>query len=114
MLKKFNEIYNLPKNTPFKRVKLEDALIEKFGDLQYNKYQDSFTKDSSVRYFVGCSNNQGINDLSTSKVSSNPEEALMSLFIKYGVEPIEDTEEYYVQNFYKEFHDIVNHAYKTQ
>ena len=32
MLKKFNEIYNFPEDTPFKRVELEDAIIEKFGE----------------------------------------------------------------------------------
>ena len=113
LLKKFIEVYNLPYNLVFKRIELEDALIEKFGDLQYNKYQDSFTKNSPARYFVGCKDSWGLNDISTSQVSNNPEEALISLFIKYGVEPVEDTEEYYVQNFTKEFHDIIHEVYDS-
>ena len=114
LFEKFIEVYNLPYNSTFKRIELEDALIEKFGDLQYNKYEDKFKREENKpRYFVGCKDNQGLNDLSTSKVSNNPEEALISLFIKYGVEPIEDTEEYYIQNFYKEFQNIVKKVYKT-
>ena len=112
MLERFNEIYNLSKNTPFKRVELEDAIIEKFGDLHYNKYEDTFkNQEFSIRYFMGCKNNWGIYDLSSSSPGKSAEEALMLFFIKYGVEPKEGTEEYYIDNFKEQIHEIVRKAY---
>ena len=111
MLEKFNKIYNLPKNTPFKRVELEDAIIEKFGDLHYTRYEDIVKSNYSTRYFVGCINNWGIYDLSSSSPGKSAEEALMLFFIKYGVEPEEGTEEYYIENFKEQIHEIVRKAY---
>lgn len=112
MLKKFNEIYNLPEDTPFKRVELEDAIIEKFGDLHYNKYEDIVkTEGSTSRYFVGCKNNWGIYELSSTPYGKSAEEALMLFFINYGVEPKEGTEEYYIDNFKEEIHTLVHEAY---
>ena len=111
MLEKLNKIYNLPKGTPFKRVELEDALIEKFGDLHYNKYEDIVKSNYSTRYFVGCKNNWGIYDLSSSSPGKSAEEALMLFFIKYGVEPEEGTDEYYVENFKEQIHEIVRKVY---
>lgn len=114
MLERFNEIYNLPENTPFRRVELEDAVIEKFGDLHYNKYEDTFkNREFSIRYFMGCKNNWGIYDLSSSSPGKSAEEALMLFFIKYGVEPKEGTEEYYTENVADDVHEIVKKVYKN-
>ena len=114
MLERFNEIYNLPKGTPFKRLELENAIIEKFGDIHYNKYEDIFKKEgSSKRYFVGCKNNWGLYELSSTPHGSTVDEALLLFFIKYGVEPEEGTEEYYIDNFKEEIHEIVKNVYKS-
>lgn len=108
----FKEIYELPQDSEFKRLKLEDALIEKFGDLHYDKYKDIIEiKGNSPRYFVSCKNKWGIYELSSDPCGASAEEALILFFIKYGLEPKEGTEEYYIGNFKKEFHEIVKEVY---
>lgn len=119
MLKKFIEIYNLPKDTSFKRLELEDAIIEKFGNLKYTKLKGWFntklgekTKDL---YIASTKQNWELYDISTDVKhhGHNVYEALLGLFVQYGIEPEEETEEYYTENYCKEFHEIVNKVYKS-
>ena len=109
LLDRFREIYNLPDDVPFKRIELEDALIEKFGDIHYNKYTDIFTEDKG-RYIASCKNNWGLYEI-RSECCSNIEQSLVNLFIKYGIEPEEGTEEFYTENFKDDFHEIVDKVY---
>ena len=51
----FREIYSLPKNFEFKRLELEDALIDKFGNLKYNKYEGWTNKSTGEIYPAGYS-----------------------------------------------------------
>ena len=119
MLEKFNEIYNLPKGTPFRRLELEDAIVEKFGELKYNKFRgwtNSHTQEKYPdNYWASTKQNWELYDISTDGEyhGSNVEEALLALFIKYGIEPEKETEEYYVENYCKEFHEIVESVYKN-
>ena len=110
LLDRFREVYNLPENTSFKRIELENAIIEKFGDLYYNKYVDIFTNDKS-RYTASCKNKWGLYEI-TSGCHDNIEDSLLSLFVKYGIEPEEGTEEYFIENFKEDFHEIVKEVYK--
>ena len=95
MLDRFNEIYNIPKGTPFKRVELEDVLIEKYENLTYNKFGGWKSSDGSIypaMYHVGTKEKWGLYEICTDSEnygSHNSEEALLALFIKYGVEPDE-------------------------
>ena len=112
MLEKFIEIYNLPKDSEFKRLKLEDAIIEKFGDIHYNRFINCLENNEPSKYMVGSDMKWGLYGISTDTYYNSTEEALLALFVKYGVEPEEGTEEYYVENFRDDFHEIVNEVYK--
>ena len=117
MLKKFLEIYNLPEGTPFRRLELEDAIIEKFGELKYNKIK-GWTNLSTGEvypdtYWASAKEKGGLYEISTNYHGANPTEALIGLFVKHGVEPEEGTEEYYVENYCKEFHEMIEKAYKN-
>lgn len=117
----FKEIYNLPQDSEFKRLELEEALVDKFGNLKYNKY-DGWTNKSTgevypARYAVDLDTNYSIYSLysyGTDYVADNIEEALMVFFIKYGKEPKEGTDEYYVEAYKKIFHEIVDEVYSKE
>lgn len=115
----FKEVYNLPQDSEFKRLKLEDALIDKFGNLQYSKFEGWINRQTGdtypSRYGVALDIPKSVGSLysyGTNYSTESAEQALLVLFIKYGEEPKENAEEYYTQNYYKEFHDIVNRVYK--
>ena len=112
MLREFIKIYELPRNTLFKRLELEDALIEKFGDIHYNKYMNYLEENNPPRYKVGSDMKWGLYGISTDSYYDSIEEALLALFIKYGIEPKKGTEEFYVENFKEDFHEIVREVYK--
>ena len=116
MLDRFNEIYGVPKGTPFKRVELEDALIEKYHNLSYSKFGGLETGDNNIPiiYHVGVEMKWGLHEISTDMnfKGDNVTNALLALFIKYGVEPAENTEEYYKDNHCQEFQKIVKAVYK--
>lgn len=117
MLNKFNKIYNIPEGTPFKRLELENALVEKYGTLGYSKHEGFISYDGVVydsTYHVGIKTNWGLYEISTNQEhkGSNVEEALIALFIKYGAEPEENTEDFFVDNHTEEFHEIVKEVYK--
>lgn len=121
---KFREVYNLPYNAVhiyFKRTELEDELIEKFGNMKYNKYKGWTDKVTGevfpARYAVEVEFINSIGTLYSYGTEYSPEntlQALMVLFIKYGVESKEETAEYYIGNYSKVFHDIVNKVYKKE
>lgn len=121
---KFREVYNLPENTIhiyFKRTEFEEELVDKFGNLQYNKYEgwtDRSTGDIfPARYIVEIDVKNSIYSLCSAGTKYSSESmlgALMVLFIKYGVEPEEGTAEYYIGNYSKIFHDIVDKVYKRK
>lgn len=112
MIERFNKIYNLPKGTLFKRVELEDAIIEKFGDIHYNKFINCLKDDEPPKYRVGSDMKWGLYGISVDSYYDSIEESLIALFIKYGIEPEEGTEEFYIENFAEQFHEIVNEVYK--
>ena len=93
MLRKFLEIYNLPKNSVFKRIELEDALIKEYDCLHYSKLGEWREKDTGIehptRYYAHTKENWGDYELSSEDCSS-PEKALINLFVKYGREKTED------------------------
>lgn len=110
MLNEFIEIYNLPKDSEFKRAELEDALIKQFGSLHYNMLPEWMEKDTGFEhpttYSVGVKYNWGDYEYS-SELCLSLEEALLNLFIKYGKEPEFDANNilgYYeidIEPFYK-------------
>ena len=116
MLKEFVKIYNLPENSVFKRVELEDVLIEKFGELKYSRLKGWTNKSTGEvypdTYWASAKEKWGLYEISTDYHGANPTEALIGLFVKQGVEPKEGTEEYYTENYCKEFHEIVSKVYK--
>lgn len=85
MLDKFNEVFKIPQGTPFKRVELENALVESFGSVQYFKLGGISVQGKfyPVSYEVGTKFEWEYNELSYGDANSC-EEALMGLFIKYG------------------------------
>lgn len=115
MLNEFIEIYNLPKDSIFKRVELEDALINQFGSLKYNMFPEWMEKDTGFEhpttYYVGVKYNWGDCDFS-SELCLSPEEALLNLFIKYGKSEfdINDILTYY-EGSEKEFKQVVRKVY---
>lgn len=113
MLEKFIKIYNLPKGAIFKRLELEDAIIEKFDDIHYNKFINCLKEEEPPKYKVGSDMKWGLYGISTDSYYDSIEEALLALFIKYGVEPEEGTEAYFVENFKDDFHEIVEKVYKS-
>ena len=118
---KFREVYDLPYNAVhiyFKRTELEDELIDKFGNLTYNRYEGWINKATgetySVRYAVEVSPKDFIYSLysyGTDYVAESTLAALMVFFIKYGEKPEEGTTEYYAGNYSQIFHDIVDKVY---
>ena len=118
---KFREVYNLPYNTVhiyFKRTELEEELIDKFGNLTYNKYEGWINKSTGevypTRYAVEIYPKDFIYSLysyGTDYVAENTLQALMVFFIKYGEKPEEGTTEYYVGNYSQILHDIVDKVY---
>ena len=120
MLREFIKVYNLPEGSVFKRDELEDELIAKFGNLTYNKYggwKDNKTgKDFPTRYAINikvASNLYGIDSytIDNKHTAYSVTEALILLFIKYGAEPDKESDRYFTDNYFKEFHDIVNIVY---
>ena len=115
----FKEVYDLPQNFEFKRLELENALIDKFGNLQYNKNEGwihNFTGEVySTQYSVELNSTYSIYPLysyGTEYKAENVDEALMIFLIKYGKEPKQGTDEYYI-NYKTMFHEIVNKIYKA-
>lgn len=85
MLDEFNEVFKIPQGTSFKRVELENALVENFGSVQYFKLGGISVQGKfyPVSYEVGTKFEWEYNELSYGDAKSC-EEALMGLFIKYG------------------------------
>lgn len=114
----FREIYELSQDSEFKRLELENILVDKFGNLKYNKHEGWVHKYTgeicSTQYSVELETNYSIYPLysyNTEYEAKSIEEALMLLFIKYGKEPKQGTDEYYV-GYREEFHEIINNVYK--
>ena len=115
----FKEVYNLPQDSSFNRLELEEALIDKFGNLKYNKYESWTNKSTGeiypARYSVDLDTNYSIYSLysyGTEYEATSVEEALMVFFIKYGKEPKQGTDEYYIEAYHRLFHEIVDCIYK--
>ena len=49
MLKTFIEAFDLPKDSDFKMIELENAIMKKFGDIQYG-YHKAYTYTSDYDY----------------------------------------------------------------
>ena len=97
MLVEFNKTFNLPKDTPFKKAELENALIETFGSIQYFKCGGFMTNGQSypTTYSVGTKFEWEYN------VISYDGDALMGLFINYGNG----------YDYQQEFKEIVKNVY---
>lgn len=120
ILKEFLGIYNLPEDSEFKRLELEDALIDRFGNLKYNKYKgwtDRFTnKIYQTMYAVDLDTDYSIYSLysyGTDYETNSTEDALIVFFIKYGRKPEGIVEDYYFEMYCKILHEIVKDVYKT-
>lgn len=117
----FKEVYNLPQVSSFKRLELEEALVEKFGNLKYTRYEGWTNKATGevypARYAVDLDTNYSIYSLYSYGIdyeASSIEEALMIFFIKYGREPKQGTDEYYIEAYKKIFHEIVSEVYNKE
>lgn len=49
MINKFIEVFGLPENSEFKMIELENAIMKKFGDIQYH-YNKALTYTSDYDY----------------------------------------------------------------
>lgn len=114
----FKRVYNLPQGSEFKREELEDALVDKFGNLRYNRYESwthgDIGKIYAPRYAVELDTKQSIHSLysyGTDYEANSINEALMIFFIKYGSEPESGTDEYFI-NYRGIFHEIVGEIYE--
>lgn len=68
----------------FKRIELEDALVENYGSLQYTKYGDCMLGEEHIQatYSVGTKFVWGYNEICTNGTYSNIDEALAGLFLE--------------------------------
>lgn len=121
VFKDFLKVYNLPENSLFKRIELENALIDRFENLSYNKYKGwvnaATNEEYPTRYAVNLDTNYSIYSLyshGTDYETNSIEDALMVFFIKYGREPKEGTDEYYIGTYKKILHDIINEVYEKE
>ena len=98
MLDKFNDLYKLG-DKELKRLELENALIEEFNDLHYQKFPSWTERDTGythpIMYKCYAGQNWGIYKLE-SEFQETIEEALMSLFIENDLKDI--VEEVYGSN----------------
>ena len=91
MINQFNNKFNLPEYTPFKRCELENAIMKKYGSIQYfyhkewtdrsHRFGDTYYPESytcGTKYCWEANELESDNDV----VCKTPEEALMSLVIK--------------------------------
>ena len=103
MLVEFNKTFNLPKDTPFKKAELENALIETFGSIQYFKCGGFMANGQSypTTYNVGTKFEWEYNVISYDGDAKSCEEALMGLFINYGNG----------YDYQREFKEIVKNVY---
>lgn len=117
----FKEVYDLPQDSEFKRLELEDALIDKFGNLAYNKYKGWINKATGevypIRYAIEIQPEDYLYSLYSYGTEYDTEdivEALMVFFIKYGKQPEEYSTEYYIEKYSKILHEIVDKVYKKE
>ena len=111
LFEKFLKVYSLPQGTEFLQTELEELLVEKLGNLQYNKCSNWVAEKRPIRYIAEINIKNSVYTL-YSGICNSIKEALLSLFVKYGEEPEENSERYYTDNYYKEFHDIINKVYR--
>lgn len=120
LLNVFKKIYNLSQELEFKRLELEEALVDKFGNLQYTKYEGWISVDEGKvyvpQYAVELDIKNSVSSLysyGTDYEAYNIEDALLIFFIKYGNDSEQGTDEYY--NGYKDiFHEIVREVYEKK
>ena len=92
MLKEFNNFFGIREDMPLQRTKLEDALIKKYGSIQYNRYPAY--EDMPECYTLGTMFDWEDNIIqSETHMYFSPDEALMGLFIEQCTEPPINTNE---------------------
>ena len=118
MLKEFNNFFGIREDMPFQRTKLENALIEKFGSIQYFKY--SADEHNETCYTCGTKFEWEANDIECNMFKYyTPDEALMGLFIEQCTEPeldIDHIDWYYTDLSRKnevEFREIIKEVYNV-
>lgn len=115
MIKEFNTFFGIREDMPLQRAKLEDALIRKYGSIQYHQF--SF-KDKTT-YTIGTKFDWEENLIECAMGNyTSPEDALMGLFIEQCTEPLLNTNEeisrYYIELSRKDeggFREIIKEIY---
>ena len=119
MLEKFNNFFGIRADIPLQRTKLEDALLEKYGSLVYNRFDPrEYRPELSVSYTLGVKQEfSEYCDYHTEEYYNSAEEALMGLFIEQCTEPkldINDIGRYYTDLDKKDeqgFREIIKEVY---
>ena len=115
MLAKFNKFFGIREDMPLHRVELEDALIKKYGSIQYHM----FSFEDKTTYTIGTKFEweENLITCETGKYTS-PADALMGLFIEQCTPPLLNTNEeisrYYIELSQKDeegFREIIKEIY---
>ena len=103
MLNKFNEIFNV--EGPLKLVELENALIDKYGSIQY--YKNKSLDSDDYWWEVGTKWEWEDNLISTNFMNKylSREDALIGLFLIYALDEYSE--------YQKDFKEILNEVYET-
>lgn len=114
MIKEFNTFFGIREDMPLQRVKLEDALIKKYGSIQYHQFQTTYTIGTKFEW------EDNLIECEMGKYTS-PDEALMGLFIEQCTEPPintnEDISRYYTELNKKDevgFREIIKEVYHVE
>lgn len=86
---KFNELYGLPKNTPFKFIELWEALLEEFKEIAFSVQEETHLSDGQLfpkSYFFEAARDFDGYLYYTYPGNDTQEEALCSWFIKFHKE----------------------------
>ena len=117
MIKTFIEMFDLPKDSEFKRTELEDALIKKFHDLHYSFYQGCTLNDGQVlesSYVLWVSSYWGDYKFDTHDIKSKtPTDALINFFLKYGKKELDinNIDLYYEDDIVEDLKEVVRDVY---
>ena len=115
MLNEFIKIYNLSKDSVFKRAELEDALIEEYNCLHYSKLDGWQEKSTGIEYptlyYAHAKESWGDYEISSGGCLS-PKDALIDLFIKHGKEKTEN--DFETEDAYYTYMDNYNQSNKLK
>lgn len=102
----FNELYKLPKDTPFKFTELWQALLEEFKDVAFSSHDDVINHHGQLfpksYYFAAERNCDDYNYFTLEDDYFTLEEALCGWFIEYVNSDIRETLKTLVEDVYNE------------